>query len=76
MSEEEKIYFQLDQNSQELEEAAMMYETSCHNPEHLIAEIPSELFQHMSQAALRDYAKGRSMTPEQLDSWVKERMAW
>ena len=71
-----KPYENQESELQSVNEAAMMYESSCHTVDDFIASIPVDLMQRLAEHAVKECEAGRCIPHEQVKVMLKERMGW
>ncbi len=61
---------------QSVNEAAMMYESSCCSVDDFIASLPKDMMQKLIDFAVEECNAGRCIPHEQVKATMKERMGW
>ena len=69
-------YEEQDPKAQTVNEAAVMYESSCRSVDDFIASIPADMMQKLAEHAVAECEAGRCIPHEQVKAMLKERMGW
>lgn len=71
-----KPYEDQDSEPQSVNEAGMIYETSCRSVDDFIASVPVDLMQKLVEYAIEECKAGRCIPHEQVQGLIKKRMGW